>query len=563
MALDDAWADVLPDDASDRVRGAWARSEWDVVADELFALAADHGDPRLIAPIVALDTQLIALPQLAAHTDELAALPRTAVTEAARAFLLALHDPDDERTMSALRSAVSGLRGDDDLLAATLATCAATIFIDRARWAESTWFVEAADAALHRARAAGAPESAIEALWFRMMVPAVMVEWNTFDGTARLDALAEALAVPRARNLLRSHHGPALVAMGQVLAARGEFGAGAVSIARGIPLLPPRSHLRASANARLAHVKYRQGDWQGARSAAELVRDVDVVGAAWTRGLLASVDTLHPATGGDLRTASERVRAAQAVLVEQPSVQGSTMLFHAQLAIVIGRNDWSGMLRLLDDAEEPGYRRIYTDHEWRALRGMALRNLGRHDRYRRLVRSWRDEQSGAEDTAYFWAHTALLAQIDGESDAALVAARRARTTISDGDDPLGRTWVRLVVGTIVSLYGDPTEGMESYEAARGELSAMGARGFEGLCTRIIESTAAQLSRVSGDALATLTAQQRRVAELVTEGFTSAEIAEILYLSKKTIDFHVANILSRLGLPSRRELVRRFGRGSAG
>jgi DNA-binding CsgD family transcriptional regulator len=187
---------------------------------------------------------------------------------------------------------------------------------------------------------------------------------------------------------------------------------------------------------------------------------------------------------------------------------------------------------------------------------MALRNSGRIDRYRALVEQW-SREDGALQHPYHWAHVALLAQIDGDGPAAHAAARRARELVGDRDDPLGRTWTRIVVGTIISLYGDATQGMESYEAARAELIEMGAEGFVRLCTRIIEGTAAQLAQASGDALNALTAQQRRVAELVAEGYTSAEIGQILYLSKKTIDFHVANIVSRLGLTGRRELKRRM------
>ncbi|QLD12411.1 helix-turn-helix transcriptional regulator [Microbacterium oleivorans] len=558
MSHPEAGAHGLPEDAPSRARDAWARSDWATLADELFALAAARGDSRLIAPILRVDLELLTEPQLVTRAAALRDLPPDAVRDAGLAFVSLITDGDAERVVAPVRSAVVGLEGHDDLLAAALASCAALILVDRARWVDAAWFVTAAERAIGEARDRHGEIDAVTAAWFRMMAPAVLIEWNTYDGAARLDSLAAALAGPRSRNLLRSHHGPALVAMGQVLAARGEFGAGAVSIARGIPLFAPRSHLQASAYARLAYVKYRQGDWVGARRAARQVRDGLRPSSAWTDSLLSAVETLEPATGGDLAAAATRIDEATRALAVQPSVQAETILLHARLALTIGARDWVGMNRLLDDAEEPGWRRVFTDHEWRALRGMALRNLGRTDRYRELVTAWGDEP-GAADSAYYWAHVAMLEQIRGDAASALAAAHRSRGQVSDADDPLGRTWVRIVVGTIVSLYGDATEGMGSYEQARVELAAIGANGFVRLCTRIIEDVAGQLARASGDALTALTAQQRRVAELVAEGFTSAEIAEILYLSKKTIDFHVANILSRLKLRSRRELGRWMGR----
>lgn len=556
MPLDDAWVRAIPPDVPESARSAWARSDWPVVAEELFALAEERGDSRLLAPVVAIDLQLSGPSQLAPRADRLAQLPSSRVADAALAFLAVRgHVP---RSAACAHAAVRALRDEDDVLAASFATCVATILSDRAEWAEAAAFVEAAMDAVDAARRGGVRRTLIEELWFRMMSAAVIVEWNTFDGSRWLDELAVALVVPRARNLLRAHHAPALVAMGQVLASRGDFGAGAVSIARGIPLLAPRSLARASAQARLAFVKYRQGDWPGARRAARLVSDVDEPSAPWIRSLVAAIDALEPATGGDLAAAAARTDEATRALAEYPSILAETMLLHARIALAIGANDWGAMVQMLENADEPGYRRSYTDHEWPALRGMALRNAGRLDRYRDLIASWSGHPT-AEDSPYYWAHVALLAQIDDSPGAALEAAQRARAATGDGDDPLGRTWVRIVVGTMVSLYGDATEGMESYEAARAELAGLGASGFVRLCTRIIAETAAHLARSSDDDLAALTSQQRRVAELVAEGFTSAEIGEILYLSKKTIDFHVANILSRLGLTTRRELKRRLSR----
>ncbi|WDT93189.1 response regulator transcription factor [Thermoleophilum album] len=53
----------------------------------------------------------------------------------------------------------------------------------------------------------------------------------------------------------------------------------------------------------------------------------------------------------------------------------------------------------------------------------------------------------------------------------------------------------------------------------------------------------------------LTPREREVVKLVAEGFTNRQIAELLTLSEKTVESHRANVLAKLGMRDRVELVR--------
>jgi len=53
----------------------------------------------------------------------------------------------------------------------------------------------------------------------------------------------------------------------------------------------------------------------------------------------------------------------------------------------------------------------------------------------------------------------------------------------------------------------------------------------------------------------LTPREQEVVKLVAEAHTNREIAEILHLSEKTVESHRANVLRKLGMRDRVELVR--------
>jgi len=55
----------------------------------------------------------------------------------------------------------------------------------------------------------------------------------------------------------------------------------------------------------------------------------------------------------------------------------------------------------------------------------------------------------------------------------------------------------------------------------------------------------------------LSTRERQIAELVAAGASNPEIAEALFLSRKTVERHVTNILAKLGARNRVELAARL------
>lgn len=136
---------------------------------------------------------------------------------------------------------------------------------------------------------------------------------------------------------------------------------------------------------------------------------------------------------------------------------------------------------------------------------------------------------------------ALFAQALGYHDYRVPPYERARTQLAYGER-LRRD--RRITEARIQLRSalDTFEGVSALlwaERARGELRAAG-------------ETADKRDLGSLD---TLTSQERRVARLVAAGASNKDVAAQLFLSHRTVEYHLAKVFTKLGVASRVELAR--------
>jgi DNA-binding CsgD family transcriptional regulator len=430
------------------------------------------------------------------------------------------------------------------------------------RWSEVTESVR--DARMLLARMPASRFSARAALDLAGL--AAVAEAHTSEAVVEFDALRELIAEPRSRNLLTADHAVALICLGAVQHVHGHWGEAALDLTRGIALVPSdRTGLLVYASVELSFVRVRQSRWDDARVVAHRVTATfEASGDEGLEPLVAALQGLVFVLGGDFASGLPLLDSAAASTQGRPIHLVSVVLFHARLAVEIARNDWLRLYQRLDDGEDPGYRHPYRPGEWRALRLLAAWHLDRWVEVRRRLGEWSTVPDSEQDPYYF-TFVAIEAQAEKRYSSAHAAILSALALLSLDCDPLGRTWVRIVAGTFLSHHGrdgapDPVRGLAAYEEAQTELVALGATAYAALCEKIIRQTSAELARATQtDAAVMLTEQQLRVAELVAEGYTSVEIGQILHLSSKTINFHVQNIIRRLGLGNRREIRRLLAR----
>ncbi|GAA4062397.1 helix-turn-helix transcriptional regulator [Nonomuraea soli] len=112
------------------------------------------------------------------------------------------------------------------------------------------------------------------------------------------------------------------------------------------------------------------------------------------------------------------------------------------------------------------------------------------------------------------------------------------------------------------LYGGALRRERQPGAAREHLQEA-LEAFERYGTRLWAEQARAELRASGEtvgpprpaSLDTLTAQQLQIARMVAEGATNREVAAQLFLSPRTVDHHLRNVFTRLGIRSRVDLAR--------
>jgi DNA-binding NarL/FixJ family response regulator len=90
-------------------------------------------------------------------------------------------------------------------------------------------------------------------------------------------------------------------------------------------------------------------------------------------------------------------------------------------------------------------------------------------------------------------------------------------------------------------------------AAQGRLIALGAKPALSRCEHELAACGLAPSARKTRDYAALTPQELAVARLVVSGMTNREVAAELMLSTKTIEFHLSNIYTKVGVRTRAEL----------
>lgn len=307
----------------------------------------------------------------------------------------------------------------------------------------------------------------------------------------------------------------------------------------------------------LARTYLLHGDWDDALrvvdTAARRIDDLELELLApvvhWSGAIIRSMR-------GDRLGASAHLRRLTATTDAYPMQVIPSALGRMQIAAAAG--DYSSVrkaaeplrdLSLRIDIDQPGF------WPWHDLYAHSLVLAGRLDEAEQLIAQpeQRAMDTGHRSTlARLGAVRSRIAAVRGDVDECSRIFHQSIEHLDGLTMPYVEARMQFGFGQTLRRAGRRREAHLALGTARDLYEQLGAHAYVERCDRERRAGGVDVARTGGNA--TLTPQEQAVATLVAAGRSNAQAAEELFLSVKTIQYHLTRIYSKLGVSGRTELA---------
>jgi DNA-binding NarL/FixJ family response regulator len=416
-------------------------------------------------------------------------------------------------------------------------------------------------------RAARTTDAAMRHRALGLVAVALAADGRPDEGLARLASLpaAPAEVKPEDTDALIMR-GVARLLADDLAGGVGDLSAATARLRAGLPLSMASQCLSC-----LASAEWRLGAWDEAALHAELAvtlaRDSERV---WDLGFVHGVAAIVPAQRGDWETAAAHVRRAMAGGQAAGTAARVNAALMAQAYLCAARGDREGVIAAADAVRATGKGQyclhIAGRHEWQILEIDALVGLGRLDEACTALAELDKTLSPGGPAAVLVAaerlhgDLALAAGHHGEAAAAFEAAWRRASRLRA---PLTLAQLEIADARRLRAVGQRDAATARLRSARQRLASLGAQPYLRTCDQELAAAGeAPAGTPATSALAALTTAEQAVARLVAAGRSNRQTAAELYVSIKTVEFHLRHIFDKLGIRSRKELSVRIGASAA-
>jgi DNA-binding CsgD family transcriptional regulator len=288
-------------------------------------------------------------------------------------------------------------------------------------------------------------------------------------------------------------------------------------------------------------------------AAASLIEEAGAITEATGRQLPPYAPLGLAAFVGREVEASELIKASAREMVRRGEGVGLTFIHFVTAVLYNGLGRYQDALAAAQRTDDDPHERLFS--MWAAVElieaaarsGLPEQAAGALERLSEGTRA-----SGSNWALGIQAYTRALLS-DGES---------AELLYREAIDRLGRTRVRVTLARARLLYGEwlrrqqrRTDARHQLRTAHQMFTAMGAEGFAERTRRELEATGETARKRSVATTSRLTAQETQIAELAREALTNAEIGAQLFISPRTVEYHLSHVFTKLGINSRMQLHR--------
>jgi ATP/maltotriose-dependent transcriptional regulator MalT len=150
--------------------------------------------------------------------------------------------------------------------------------------------------------------------------------------------------------------------------------------------------------------------------------------------------------------------------------------------------------------------------------------------------------------------------LDARSRALMSDGQVAEALYREAIDRLGRCRVGLDLARARLLYGEwlrrrarRVDAREQLRGARASFAEMGAGAFAQRAERELLATGETARKRTIETTDDLTPHEARIARMARDGASNQDIATELFVSRKTVEYHLHKVFSKLGISTRQQL----------
>jgi DNA-binding CsgD family transcriptional regulator len=316
----------------------------------------------------------------------------------------------------------------------------------------------------------------------------------------------------------------------------------------------------------LAQVEYLRGRWADSARHAELsVAVATDTGQTWMLPLLHATASWPLSARGEWAAGEEHVRAAKEAAVAVGDVMSVAHADDAEVRLAFCRGDHERVVAVARRLMSMPGRAVVDEpavFAWRELHAEALVASSQLDEATKALAALEDKLATRPRRRLA---RASAARVRANLAAACLDDAGAREAFETGlslvatvNAPFERALLEESYGRFLRRRGERGAATRRLQAALESFAALGARPFLERAERELTACGLRPRPRDSSAAVQLTPQELAVAQLVAEGRTNREAAELLMVSHKTVEYHLSHVFAKLGIGSRRELRQRLG-----